>query len=473
MSEKIKAAIVGSTWVLLLGTALFVEAQNGVTMIHDPGVRGITPGAGQPLSMLSAAQHQFFQDGFRRFTQLDSVRGTISGESGSGLGPGFNSNSCASCHAQPSVGGSSPGANFYPNIGPNPQIQAANDAGATNLIPFFITADGPVREARFPFKTSGSTLTQLPDGGVHDVFTIMGRSDATGCTLSQPNFELMQDLNNLIFRIPTPVFGAGLIENVADATILANMNSSSALKSQLGITGHPNLSGNDGTITRFGWKAQNKSLEVFAGEAYNVEIGVTNELFPNERGNPPSACLFNATPEDSTNFNSAGDQIPSDVVQFATFMRFLAPPAPSVEGIPGNPPALSIANGRRVFSQVHCDLCHTPTLTTAPSAFAPALSNQNAALFSDLLVHHMGSGLADQISQGSAGPDEFRTAPLWGVGQRIFFLHDGRATPANGGLLTAIEDHASPGSEANAVIGLFNGLSPQQKQDLLNFLRSL
>jgi CxxC motif-containing protein (DUF1111 family) len=264
-----------------------------------------------------------------------------------------------------------------------------------------------------------------------------------------------------------------LIETIADSTIVANMNSNSVLKQQLGIAGRPNISGNDGTITRLGWKAQNKSLEVFAGEAYNVEIGVTNELFPNERGNPPSSCLLNATPEDSTNFNSAGDQILSDIVEFATFMRFLAPPIPSAQGIPGNPPASSIGNGMRVFSQVHCDLCHTPVLPTGPSAFTAALSNQSAALFSDLLVHHMGSGLADQISQGSAGPDEFRTAPLWGIGQRIFFLHDGRATPANGGLLTAIEDHAGQGSEANAVINLFNGLSQQQKQDLLNFLRSL
>ena len=85
----------------------------------------------------------------------------------------------------------------------------------------------------------------------------------------------------------------------------------------------------------------------------------------------------------------------------------------------------------------------------------------------------MGSGLADGITQGTAGPDEFRTAPLWGVGQRLFFLHDGRATPENGGLINAIESHAGSGSEANAVISAFNRLTQQQQQDLLNFLRSL
>ena len=234
-----------------------------------------------------------------RFNEVDQVA--------NGLGPTYNSNSCASCHAQPSVGGSSPSATQYPNIGPNPQIEAANAGGATNQIPAFITADGPVREARFPFVVSSSgSVTKTPDGGVHALFTITGRGDAGSCSLAQPNFEQMSQLHNLIFRIPTPTFGAGLIENIADATIVANMKANSSLKSRLGISGHPNFSGNDGTITRFGWKAQNKSLEVFTGEAYNVEMGVTNELFPDERGTPPAACLINPTPEDSTNFDALG-----------------------------------------------------------------------------------------------------------------------------------------------------------------------
>lgn len=451
---------------------LFVQAQNWEA--RDPGVRTGAIGAGRHLSELSTAEIEFFQDGRSRFSQIDSVSGTISGEPGSGLGPTFNSNSCGSCHAQPSVGGTSPSTREFPNLSPNPQIQAASDAGAGNAIPSFITSDGPVREARFPVVVgSNGALTQTPDGGVHDLFTIAGRSDAPNCSLSQPNFEQMQQLNDLIFRIPTPVFGSGLIENIPDTTILANMNANSQLKGTLGISGHPNTSANDGTITRFGWKAQNKSLVIFGGEAYNVEMGVTNEAFPNERGDPPPSCLYNPTPEDSTNFTLHGDQIPSDIVAFADFMRFLAPPAPSNKGIPGDPSVQSIQNGEKIFSQVHCDLCHTPSLQTGNSTFSPSLSYQQAQLFSDLLVHNMGSGLADNISQGAAGPDEFRTAPLWGVGQRIFFLHDGRATPANGGLLQAIEDHASPGSEANTVISLFNAMGAQQKQDLLNFLRSL
>jgi CxxC motif-containing protein (DUF1111 family) len=305
-----------------------------------------------------------------------------------------------------------------------------------------------------------------------------------GCTIAQPEFLPAgnpltgQGGNpNIIFRIPTPLFGAGLIEAIPDATILANLAADAPVKGRLGISGHPNanLSGtanrsaNDGTITRFGWKAQNKSLLMFSGEAYNVEMGVTNQLFPQERDETPG-CVFNATPEDTVNFTaSPNTAVLSDIEAFATFMRMLAAPAPA-------PDSPSIESGRAAFRTIGCTACHTPALTTGrmiasgasmvPSA---ALSNQTANLFSDLLLHHMGRGLEDGITQGGAGPDEFRTAPLWGVGQRIFFLHDGRTT----NLVEAVEAHRSRGSEANQVIDRFNRLSAQEQQDILTFLRSL
>jgi CxxC motif-containing protein (DUF1111 family) len=98
-----------------------------------------------------------------------------------------------------------------------------------------------------------------------------------------------------------------------------------------------------------------------------------------------------------------------------------------------------------------------------------ALSNQPVRLWSDLIIHHMGKALADGITQGSAGPDEFRTAPLWGLGQRVFFMHDGRTSD----LLKVIEEHRSTGSEATKVVELFRGLKARDKQDILDFLRSL
>ncbi len=479
-ASAVRTAAISLT-LLFFSLAVALSSQ-GQSSAHDPGVRAGAVDAGTPFSSLSAAELAAFVDGQSRFVAVDSVSGTIAGEPNGGLGPRYNSTSCGSCHAQPVTGGTSPSTSAYPYIGPNPQVAAATAEGATNSVPYFILAGGPVREARFPYVVgSNGKLTTTADGGVHDLFTITGRPDATNapgptgalqtCTLAQPNFSQMESLGNIIFRIPTPVFGAGLIENISDAAILANMAATAQNYPGLGISGQPNRSGNDGTITRFGWKAQNKSLEIFAGEAYNVEIGVSNELFPNERANPgetlPSSCIFNATPEDATNFGASSVATESDVVAFAAFMRFLNPPTPS-PNTPGGPQ--SIANGRNLFvNVVQCAACHTPQLTTAASSLTAGLNYQTANLFSDLLLHHMGTGLADGISQGAAGPDQFRTAPLWGLGQRVFFLHDGRTT----NLLQAIQQHSSSGSEANTVIQQFNQLSQSQQQDLLNFLRSL
>jgi CxxC motif-containing protein (DUF1111 family) len=442
---------------VLLTAGFALQGQNGA---QDPGPRTGGAQAGTPIPGLTSDQLAYFNDGLNRFQEVEVVQGGAH----NGLGPTFNSNSCSSCHGQPAVGGSSPAV--------NPQIQVANLDGASNTIPSFITLNGPVREARFKFAVGpNGRITNTPDGGVHGLFTIQGRSDAQGCTLAQPDFQHMVEQNNISFRVPTPTFGEGLIESISEDTIIANQAAESAWSRFLGISGHPNRSGNDGSITRFGWKAQNKSLVVFSGEAYNVEMGITNELFPNERGYPPTplpaGCLFNPSPEDGTNFDSTTTTgVSSDAVAFAAFMRLLDQPAPACTGTGCS---ASIQNGRHLFIDVaKCSVCHTPTMTTGPS-YVPALSNVQANLFSDLLVHNMGQGLADGVSQGGAGPDEFRSAPLWGLGQRIFFLHDGRTSD----LMQAIEDHASQGSEANGVIRIFNGLSQSQKQDLLNFLRSL
>ena len=449
--------------VLLLGTAAGLEAQFWAL---DPGVREGDAGAGGPIDGVSLGELAFFVAGREQFEEVQSVQGTLTPQgmipdpgtppgTDPGLGPRFNLDSCGGCHAQPATGGTSPSV--------NPQVAVANLAGATNRIPFFVKPNGPVREARFQFKPDGTR-----DGGVHNLFTISGRLDAPRCNISQPNFDLAAAQYNLIFRIPSPVFGAGLIEAIPDATIIENKNANYYWKLALGISGRENRSGNDGTITRFGWKAQNKSLEIFAGEAYNVEQGVTNDLFPQERDETPS-CRFNATPESRADLET-GEL--SDVTLFAVFMRFLAPPTPAAPTSAAE--ADSIARGRAKFESIGCALCHTPSLQTGKSA-SPALSGKDVNLFSDLLLHNMGPGLADDILQGNARGDEFRTAPLWGLGQRIFFLHDGRTTD----LRQAIMAHKSWGnfyfrsSEANVVIDRFDALGGADTQDIFNFLRSL
>src|SRR5437773_2495582 len=327
---------------------------------------------------------------------------------------------------------------------------------------------------------AGNSFTALTTA--QKAFFAAGRGDetgdATGCSIHQEDFEAHVARKNVSFRIPTPTFGLGLIEAIPDAAILANHTASTAARATLGIggrpqrllpTGDPNRTGNDGTITRFGWKAQNKSLLMFAGEAYNVEQGISNELFPQER---EEACQFRTVPNDTTDVDAAkGAGAISDVEKFTFFMRFLAPPEPSTT-MPGG--SASITRGKALFVTVGCALCHTPMLRTGNSPVA-ALNNQPVNLYSDLLLHNMGPGLADDIVQGLAEGDEFRTAPLWGLGQRIFLLHDGRTTD----LLDAIFAHKSfrnlkyRSSEANGVVDRFRRLGEEPQRDLLNFLRSL
>ena len=434
----------------------------------DPGPRPGPAAAGSFFPTLNSNEQNFFNQALLRFQEVDSVSGAIAGESGVGLGPTFNGNSCAQCHAQPTIGGASPGLTSPQNPIQNPQVALATLDGATNTVPSFITTNGPVLEARF-IKTSTGAL----DGGVHDLYTIAGRSDAVGCTLAQPDFATALSTHNVIFRTPTPLFGLGLVEATPDATLQANLAATQSARAALKIGGVFNTSGNDGTITRFGWKAQNKSLLIFAGEAYNVEQGVSNENFPNERS-AVTGCVFNSSPEDSTNLlnpnvNSINfgtplgteSEMSSDVVNFAAFIRLSAPPTPA-------PPTQSTQNGATQFNTIGCNLCHSPTLTTGPSIFT-GMSNVTYNPYSDFALHNMGSLLSDGIHQGAASSNQFRTAPLWGLGQRLFFLHDGRTAD----LIQAIESHDSSGSEANQVIKKFNALSPANEQDLLNFLRSL
>jgi len=474
MFKAAKLASASIAAVLLL--AAFSLAQT------DPGVQSGNRGTG--ATIINPANDPngftaFFNDGLGRFQDVESVSNSPNGNNG--LGPRFNSNSCSSCHAQPAVGGS--GAAVNPQFG-----FAGSSVAPKDATPSFITANGPTREARFPFffNNNGSANLNSPNGGVEDLFTVSGRSDAGTCTLSQPSFAAAQAANNIIFRIPTPTFGAGLIENLDDSTLLANQRAN--LNNNFGVAGTFNHNGNDGTIARFGWKAQNKSLHIFTGEAYNVEMGISNELFPQDRPLPgedgnggsgltglPSNCL-NLTgtgyPEDTSNPTlTPNAAVLDDVSAFANFMRFLAPPPAGSVVLNGNTVAASsISNGASLFSAIGCATCHNPSPgSTQVSNFVPALSNQAVPAFSDIEIHHMGTNLADNVSQGGAGGDQFRTAPLWGLGQRIFLLHDGRTT----NLLSAIEAHSSNGSEANTVERNFDNLSPAQQQDLLNFLRSL
>lgn len=505
---------------------------------------GANNSSGSPLpsflqgSALDTDRFNFWTAGMAIFADTASIRGAAPGvvsvQPITGLGPRFNGSSCAMCHSQPSIGGTSPGQGTpLPNGGTftqNPQIALAKFDGATNTVPSFVQGrpNGPIVEPRFPRTANSSGVpTNSLDGAVHDLYTIQGIPAAGTCAISQPLFDAAVNNNNIIFRIPTPTFGVGFVETVSDDALVANLNeavngtTSLNQTGGLGVGGRFNRVGNDQTITRFGWKAQNPSLLMFAGEAFNVEMGVTNELFPFERDSPENNgtnCTNNETPEDFTTptantTTAVPNVVASDIEVLSFFMFGNTPPAQCDFGsglVPNsNPPAPACnalsnlaTTGETAFNTAGCNLCHSPTLHTGPSNFVD-LNNVEFHPFSDFAIHHMGAQLADGVNQGAAGPDEFRTAPLWGAGQRLFFMHDGRSI----NLVDAIEQHFTDptkcitvtsaaetfilngqtitipaattktcGSEANAVVNRFNNtsiLSCQQQQDVIYFLRSL
>ena len=263
---------------------------------------------------------------------------------------------------------------------------------------------------------------------------------------------------------------------IPDSALLANFASTATVRSSFGVRGRPNFTvsgrtitgqtnrnGNDGTITRFGWKAQNKSLMIFSGEAYNVEMGITNENFPTER-DETVICQFAPLPNTTPNFDADHrDRHASAIEKFSV-----------LHALPRAADAFARHAGRRAIHRKRQGAVQLRRLRVLSHPFLQdrqfaALANQTVNLFSDLMIHDMGVGLSDGVSQGSAGPREFRTAPLWGLGQRMFFLHDGRTSD----LISAIRAHQSTGSEANSVVSRFTALSETQKQNLLNFLRSL
>jgi CxxC motif-containing protein (DUF1111 family) len=261
-----------------------------------------------------------------------------------------------------------------------------------------------------------------------------------GCTLKQPDFARQMAENNVVFRIPTPLFGLGLVENTPDAALRANLDATAAARSKLGIGGAFNLSAAMARscalagrlianrcsclrARRSAWRraCRTKSSPINARrwrDAFLIRCRKipANLMNPASQG-PNSGATVGTVSEMS-----------SDAVNFAAFVRLLAPPKPA-------PRTPSAENGAKLFHQIGCDLCHSPSLTTWRLSTYGALSGVTYHPYSDFALHHMGPGLADGIVQGSAGADQFRTAPLWGVGQRLFFLHDGR-TPD---LLQAIQ----------------------------------
>jgi CxxC motif-containing protein (DUF1111 family) len=364
---------------------------------------------GSPLPDLTPREFEEFRLGLDDFLEVETAE--------EGLGPAFNGTSCAACHSVPAVGG----------VGLIAEIRAGR---------------------RLP---SGEFESSGPDGEtLFHLFSVPGH----GC---QP--VIPPDANIIARRVPVPLFGAGLIEGIEDRTLLDLEDPFD--RDRDGISGRAAIVVDRGTgdrrVGRFGWKAQQATLLAFGAEAYRNEMGITNDLFPDELAVGIDAARMRICdpipePEDVADPRTRRRGIDN----FASFMRFLAP-------VPRLPADDQARGGEAVFSALGCASCHMPSLPTGPSG-TPALHRQPVALFSDLLLHDVGTG--DGIRQGTAEPAEFRTPALWGLRFRRPLLHDGSAATIEDAILRH-------GNEAERARTEFQRLPEDRKAALLWFLSTL
>ena len=368
-----------------------------------------SPRAGDPLAGLTAAEFEAFRIGLDDFLEVETAE--------EGLGPAYNGTSCAACHSIPAIGG----------IAPVTTVRAG-----------LRLPDGRFED----FDPSRGSLFQLFSIPTH------------GCQSVIP-----ADANVIARRVPIPVFGAGLVEAIPDDTIRALADPTD--RDGDGVSGRAAVvvdrASGEQRVGRFGWKAQVATLLEFSGDAYRNEMGITNDLFPEEltfnlSGEQLRECdpipELEDVPEPGTGLRG--------IDNFESFMKFLAPP-------PRGPITPDVLGGREMFDAVGCAVCHVRTLMTGPHA-SPLFDRREVPLFSDLLLHDIGTG--DGIRQAAGEPEEIRTPALWGLRFRRPLLHDGSADT----VLEAVLRHDREGRPA---LDRMQALPPAAIDELLAFLRSL
>ena len=367
------------------------------------------PLPGDPLPGINGSEFEEFRLGLEDFTDVETAE--------DGLGPAFNGSSCAVCHSVPAIGGA----------GVVAEVRAAR------------------RDERGEFVELAPT-----SGSLFQIFSIPTHT-------CQPTIP--PEANVISRRVPIPLFGAGLVEAIPDEVLMALDDGDD--RDRDGVSGRAAIIVDIATghrrVGRFGWKAQHATLLAFGADAYRNEMGITNDLFPDELAfgisrEQMKLCDRIPDPEDRPDPRTRRRGIDN----FEAFMKFLAPAGRGVVDE-------SVRAGETVFGTVGCAACHVPSLQTGPSS-NPVFHRKTVPLFSDLLLHDVETG--DGIRQGAAGPQEFRTPALWGLRLRRPLLHDGTAATIE----DAIGRH---GAEAASARSRFLALSAEQRATLLAFLKSL
>lgn len=452
--------IMGGLLCIGLGSAASQEGPSellgGQTTIFDT-----TPNAfSQPAPGLERMDELFFFVGNSFFNQ-NWVEAPASTTARDGLGPFFNSRSCAGCH-------------FKDGRGRPPLAEGESPTG------FLIRLSIPQRDihgAYLPEPTYGgqfqdqSIMGAQGEGQLSITYTELPGTypDGTSYTLRQPIYQF----ENLVYgdmhpetlfspRVANQMIGLGLLEAIPEETLLSLADPND--RNGDGISGRPNLVwdyyNNRTAIGRFGWKANQPHLLQQVAGAFAGDMGISTSLFPN------LSCT--ATQTDCADLATGGTPEISDddLLKVVLYSSVLAVPAQrDFESDP-------VQEGSRVFESAGCTSCHVPTLQTGIHWTIPALSQQTIHPYTDLLLHDMGEGLADNRPDFQASGSEWRTPPLWGIGlfetvnEHTFYLHDGRAR----NLEEAILWH---GGEAEASREAFLKLSAAEREALLAFLRSL
>lgn len=363
---------------------------------------------GSPLPGLSAQELELFRTGLEDFSEVESAE--------DGLGPAFNGTSCAVCHSVPAIGG--------------------------------ITT---MTEVRAGHRDENGKFTELSGGTLFHLFSISNHR----CQVQIP-----EEANVIARRAPIPLFGAGLVEAIPDEALIALEDPDD--RDGDGISGRAarvvDVATSRLRIGRFGWKSQHATLLAFSADAYRNEMGITNDLFPDEVAlgiDPEQMRLCSPPRKGVEDVRDRRTQL-RGIDQFENFMRFLAPPdRGTIDG--------SVLGGEAIFQSVGCQSCHTPVLTTAPSK-NPVFDRKPVRLYSDLLLHDVGTG--DGIEQAAAAADEIRTPALWGLRFRRPLLHDGTSPTVDDAIL-------KHGGEATSAVSRYRDLSQVDKALLLAFLKSL